>query len=121
MTSRALRLRRDHPGWFAGDYQPLHGSGVAAAHVAAFCRAGQAVTVATRLPAGLRRAGGWRDTALPVPPGRWHDVLTGADHEAAPQPAGRSQAAGSGLTGLLAQLPVALLVRAADAAQAMTQ
>src|SRR5262249_56065961 len=23
VTSAALRLRRDHPGWFGGDYQPL--------------------------------------------------------------------------------------------------
>ncbi len=111
VTSRALRVRRDHPGWFAGDYQPLYRSGVAAAHVAAFCRSDRAVTVATRLPAGLRRAGGWRDTALRVAPGRWHDVLTGVHHEAAPtrqsQPGGWLR-----LDGLLAHLPVALLVRA---------
>ena len=62
VTSRAFRLRRDHPDWFAADYEPLYGGGVAAAHVAAFCRGGRAVTVATRLPGGLRRAGGWRDT-----------------------------------------------------------
>jgi len=84
VTSRALRLRRDHPDWFAGDYQPLECAGAAAAHVVAFCRAGQAVTVATRLPAGLRRAGGWRDTALPLPAGCWVDVLTGTEHYVGP-------------------------------------
>jgi (1->4)-alpha-D-glucan 1-alpha-D-glucosylmutase len=113
VTSRALRLRRDQPGWFAGDYQPLCGSGVAAAHVAAFCRSDRAVTAATRLPTALRRAGGWRDTALPLTPGRWHDVLTGIHHEAAPadlrQPGGWLR-----LSDLLVHLPVALLVRADD-------
>ena len=113
VTSRALQVRRVHPGWFAGDYQPPCCSGVAAAHVVAFCRSDRAVTVATRLPVGLRRAGGWRDTALRVAPGRWDDVLTGVHHDAAP--ASRSQPGGwLRLDGLLAQLPVALLVRADD-------
>ncbi len=67
VTSRALRLRRAHPDLFAGDYQQLQASGPAAPHVVAFCRAGDAVTVATRLPGGLRRSGGWQDTALAVP------------------------------------------------------
>ena len=34
-------------------------------------------TVATRLPAGLAAAGGWRDTALELPAGSWTDELTG--------------------------------------------
>ena len=103
VTSRALRLRRDHPGWFAGDYQPLAATGPAASHVAAFQRGGGAVTVATRLPAGLRRRGGWQDTALPLPAGFWTDLLTGTVHQ------------GGGavpLTGLTARLPVALLAPA---------
>ncbi len=107
VTSRALRLRREHPHWFAGDYRPLQASGQAAAHVIAFSRADQALTVATRLPGGLRRAGGWQDTALAVPAGRWRDLLTGAEH-------------GPGhirLADLMTELPVALLVRAADRAQ----
>jgi (1->4)-alpha-D-glucan 1-alpha-D-glucosylmutase len=110
VTSRALRLRRDHPDWFAGDYQPVHGSGVAAAHVLAFCRAGSAITVATRLPGGLRRTGGWRDTVLLLAPGRWHDVLTGREHNAAPD--GRPGSAGGWvrLAEVLTGLPVALLV-----------
>jgi (1->4)-alpha-D-glucan 1-alpha-D-glucosylmutase len=113
VTSRALRLRRDHPDWFAGDYQPLSGSGIAAGHVAAFCRSDRAVTVATRLPAGLRRAGGWRDTALQLTPGCWHDVLTGIHYQTAP--VGRSQPGGRlRLRDVLVHLPVALLVRAAD-------
>jgi (1->4)-alpha-D-glucan 1-alpha-D-glucosylmutase len=114
VTSRALRLRRDHRDWFAGDYQPLSAGGVAAPHVAAFCRSGRVVTVATRLPAGLRRAGGWHDTALSLAPGRWRDVLTGAEYDA--EPAGRCQPRGGWLrlADLTVRLPVALLVRAGD-------
>jgi malto-oligosyltrehalose synthase len=101
VTSLALRLRRAHPDWFRGSYQPLAGSGPAAGHALAFARGGRAVTVATRLPAGLRRAGGWRDTVLTLPAGGgWHDVLTGAAHTGPQVPV-------ASLTG---RLPVALLV-----------
>ncbi|HEX3493057.1 MAG TPA: malto-oligosyltrehalose synthase [Streptosporangiaceae bacterium] len=106
VTSRALRLRRDHPGWFAGPYEPLAASGPAAEHVLAFAR-GAAVTVATRLPAGLRRRGGWSGTTLdrPSPPSgtdAWRDVLTGAVHSGLPL----------SLAQLTARFPVALLVPA---------
>lgn len=83
VTSRTLRLRRGHPGWFAGSYAPLRATGPASQHVVAFVRGGHAVTVATRLPAGLRRRGGWADTALTLPDRRWRDVLTGATHAGA--------------------------------------
>ncbi len=101
VTSRALRLRREHPGWFAGSYTPAAAGGPAARHAVAFLRAGNAVTVATRLPAGLRRIGGWADTAVMVPEGRWRDVLTGVAHTGTKLP----------LSALTRQLPVALLVR----------
>jgi (1->4)-alpha-D-glucan 1-alpha-D-glucosylmutase len=102
VTSRALRLRRDHPGWFTAGYAPLAADGPAAGHVAAFQRGGHAITVATRLPEGLRRRGGWAGTALPVPAGRWRDVLTGAEHDG-PRPL---------LSSVALRLPVALLVPA---------
>ncbi|HKB31250.1 MAG TPA: malto-oligosyltrehalose synthase [Streptosporangiaceae bacterium] len=101
VTSRALRLRRDHPDWFAGSYTPLRADGPAAAHAVAFLRGAGVVAVATRLPAGLRRIGGWADTALPLPAGRWRDVLTGAAHAGPRSP----------LAALAQRLPVALLVR----------
>jgi (1->4)-alpha-D-glucan 1-alpha-D-glucosylmutase len=101
VTSRALRLRRDHPDWFTGGYAPVAADGPAAGHVVAF-RRGHAVTVATRLPVGLARRGGWAGTALPVPPGRWRDVLTGAAHDG-PRPL---------LSGIALRLPVAILVPA---------
>ncbi|MGH3381077.1 MAG: malto-oligosyltrehalose synthase, partial [Actinoallomurus sp.] len=64
VTSRALRLRGEHPDWFAGGHEPLAASGPAAGHAVAFRRGG-AVTVATRLPAGLDR--GWGETELALP------------------------------------------------------
>jgi (1->4)-alpha-D-glucan 1-alpha-D-glucosylmutase len=85
VTARALRLRRARPQWFDGGYTPLAAVGPAADHVLAFARGGPdtggpAVTVATRLPVGLRGRGGWADTALPLADWapRWVDVLTGA-------------------------------------------
>ena len=100
MTSRALRLRRDHPDWFAGSYTPLASEGPAAEHAFAFLRGGHAVTVVTRLPAGLRRRGGWADTALPLPELHWRDVLTGVRHAGLRPP----------LAELTRRLPVALLI-----------
>jgi len=99
VTSRALRLRRDHPDWFRGGYQPVAAQGPAAEHAVAFQR-GQAVTVVTRLPAGLRRRSGWADTTLRLGPGRWRDTLTGVSHD------------GPLLSDLTRELPVALLVPA---------
>jgi (1->4)-alpha-D-glucan 1-alpha-D-glucosylmutase len=85
VTSRTLRLRRDHQDWFTGGYAPLTATGPTAGHAVAFCRGGHAVTVATRLPAGLRRHGGWADTVLRLPAMEsaraWRDVFTGASYE----------------------------------------
>ena len=113
VTSRALRLRRVHPDWFTGDYRQLQASGSAAPHVVAFCRSSQAVTVATRLPGGLRRSGGWRDTVLAVPAGHWQDLLTGAEFRATGRASRRLR-----LADVTAELPVALLVQGDDDAAA---
>jgi (1->4)-alpha-D-glucan 1-alpha-D-glucosylmutase len=104
VTSRALRLRRDHPDWFAGSYEPLTAAGVTAGHAVVFARGGHALTVATRLPGGLRRLGGWGGTLLPLPVPEagagWVDVLTGVEYR------GESVL----LADLTQRLPVALLV-----------
>ncbi|PCN47536.1 malto-oligosyltrehalose synthase [Curtobacterium sp. 'Ferrero'] len=101
VTSRALRLRRDHPELFTR-YLALEASGVAADHVVAFDRGG-AVTVATRLPIGLERVGGWGDTLVHAAPVDRVDLLTGRR-----VPASR----GIPLAEVLADYPVALLVPA---------
>jgi (1->4)-alpha-D-glucan 1-alpha-D-glucosylmutase len=33
--------------------------------------------VATRLPVGLSRRGGWVDTVVHLPPGTWRDAIAG--------------------------------------------
>ncbi len=96
VTCSALTLRRERPELFTS-YAPVLASGPAADHVLAFDRGG-AITVATRLPVGLGLAGGWGDTTLTLPTGRWHDVLTGTSTD------GR-------LADLLDTHPVALLIR----------
>jgi (1->4)-alpha-D-glucan 1-alpha-D-glucosylmutase len=105
VTTAALHLRRDRPELFTV-HRSVEATGAAADHVVAFDRGG-AVTVATRLPIGLGRSGGWRDTMIhPVPLDRV-DVLTG-----------RHVSAGRGIPvgELLATYPVALLVPASDRA-----
>jgi (1->4)-alpha-D-glucan 1-alpha-D-glucosylmutase len=101
VTQAALTLRRNQPHRFTG-YSPVRPEGDAADHVLAFDRGG-ALTVATRLPVGLA-ARGWGDTTLPLPDGRWADLLTGREY------AGRATA-----HDVLADYPVALLIRAGDA------
>jgi len=130
VTARALRLRRSHPDWFAGEhavYLPLatttgnvlafgrgRGTGPVTAQTAtaqvvtaqtatAQVVTAQAVTVATRLPVALQRHGGWADHTVSLPAGRWHNLLADparADHAGGP----------CRLADLLAELPVALLV-----------
>ncbi|MFF8828072.1 malto-oligosyltrehalose synthase [Streptomyces sp. NPDC015131] len=106
LTRAALRLRRDHPEVFgpAGTYAPLAASGPAAGHCVAFCRSGEAITAVTRLSLRLTEGGGWGGTVLPLPEGRWYDVL---------EP-GREFAGGGAplpLAELFADRPVALLSR----------
>jgi len=75
VTSRALRLRRDHPELFTA-YRPPPVAGDAASHAVAVDRGGLTV-VATRLPVGLARRGGWQDTVLMRSEMPSVDVLTG--------------------------------------------
>jgi (1->4)-alpha-D-glucan 1-alpha-D-glucosylmutase len=93
VVSRALRVRREHA---LTSYTPVVAEGPAAGHVVAFDRGG-VIAVATRLPVGLERRGGWGETVLPLG-GSWHDVL-------ADRPASTS------MESLLSTYPVALLVQ----------
>ena len=89
----AAGLRCSAPGE-AGAYAPLAFAGRAAAHAVGFTRGrggarrrqrqrrgerGPAVAVVVpRLVLGLDAGGGWADTTVRLPPGRWTDLLTGA-------------------------------------------
>jgi (1->4)-alpha-D-glucan 1-alpha-D-glucosylmutase len=97
LVARTLRLRRDWPDLFTG-YAPVFAEGPAASHCVAFDRGG-VIPVATRLPVGLERTGGWHDTTLDVG-GSATDVISGRRHER-----------GVAVSDLLSDYPVALLVR----------
>ncbi|GHA19511.1 malto-oligosyltrehalose synthase [Streptomyces tauricus] len=106
LTAAALRLRRRRPTVFGDSaaYEPLPARGPGAAHCLAFARSGEVVTAVTRLSLRLEEEGGWRDTELPLPAGRWTDLL----------------APGSEFTGharveaLFGRSPVVLLERVSD-------
>ncbi|WP_345626527.1 malto-oligosyltrehalose synthase [Streptomyces thinghirensis] len=103
VTRAALALRARRPDAFgdAATYEPLPAEGHAAAHCVAFVRSGAVVTAVTRLSLRLAEAGGWQDTALPLPPGRWADALT----------PGRQFTGHARVEDLFAGVPVALLER----------
>ncbi|MFF9240347.1 malto-oligosyltrehalose synthase [Streptomyces sp. NPDC014801] len=106
LTAAALRLRRKRPEVFgtSATYEPLTAEGPAADHCLAFARSGQAVTAVTRLSRRLAESGGWRDTVLALPPGRWADALDPA----------REFAGHTRVSELFERLPVALLERVAE-------
>ncbi len=102
VTHQALTLRAERPGWFAGGddgaWEPVGAEGPAAEHLLAVRRGG-AVALVTRWPLLLERSGGWRDTVVRLPPGRYLDRLGGGTWESSVP-----------VASLLARLPVALLV-----------
>ena len=99
VTARTLRLRRSRPELFTG-YRPVFAEGRVGEHALAFDRGG-VVAVATRLPVGLSRHGGWQDTTLSLDGHSWTEAFTGTSYH------------GSRLNvaDLLATYPVALLVK----------
>jgi (1->4)-alpha-D-glucan 1-alpha-D-glucosylmutase len=107
VTSRALHLRREHPGLFTeGEYAPLTATGERAEHLFAFGRShagGRVVVAVPRLVATLAE-GGWKDTRLALPSSAkgWRNVFTGEEWR------GESVSAAE----LFAAVPLALLVEA---------
>ncbi|MET9882885.1 malto-oligosyltrehalose synthase [Streptomyces sp. NPDC006430] len=100
LTAAVLRLRRKRPGLFT-DYVPLTARGPAAEHCLAFARSADLVAAVTRLSHRLAGAGGWRDTTLTLPPGRWTALLDrGVGYEGDVR-----------LVDLLSARPVAVLLR----------
>ena len=103
VTSRALRLRRDHPEWFTGATATVGRVRSDDDHAFAVARGDssgdQVVAVVTRLAASLD---GWGAAGVVVPAGAWTDRLTGRMVESS----------GSvPLAGILDRLPVVLLTR----------
>lgn len=85
LVAAALRLRTDHPAAFGpgSSYLPIAAHGEDAQHVVAFARAAAdaspvAVLVAVRLSHGFGAARR-RGVTVPLPDGRWRDVLTGVE------------------------------------------
>ncbi|MHA6524889.1 malto-oligosyltrehalose synthase [Tessaracoccus sp. G1721] len=105
VTSRALRVRREHPDAFRGEsatYAPVPST---SGHAVAFARGVRdsgvtAVAVATRLPSLLAERGGWGEHQVILPELPLVDVLTGQEFDGGATP----------LAEVLATLPVALLV-----------
>ncbi|WP_405930659.1 malto-oligosyltrehalose synthase [Streptomyces sp. NBC_00827] len=108
LTTGALRLRGRRPALFgdSATYGPLTAQGPGAAHCVAFVRSGEVITAVTRLSLRLAEAGGWRDTLLPLPEGRWGDVLT----------PGREFTGHARVAELFERLPVVLLERVSEGA-----
>ncbi|MGP4050739.1 malto-oligosyltrehalose synthase [Streptomyces sp. 2A115] len=106
LTTTAVRLRGRRPSAFgeAATYTPLLAEGPGAAHCAAFVRSGEVITAVTRLSLRLEEAGGWRDTVLALPAGRWADLLT----------PGREFTGHARVEALFEPLPVVLLERVGD-------
>ncbi|MER5775570.1 malto-oligosyltrehalose synthase [Streptomyces sp. NPDC002039] len=103
LTTTLLRLRRSRPDLFTG-YAPLAARGPAADHCVAFARSTGLIAVATRLSHRLAGAGGWRDTALTLPAGRWTSLPYGDAHEGEVR-----------LSVLLADRPAVVLLRSESA------
>ncbi|WP_077489907.1 alpha-amylase family glycosyl hydrolase [Sinomonas mesophila] len=99
VVSRTLRLRRDRPGLFSG-YASVEAHGPAAEHLVGFRRGERgALALATRLPAGLERRGGWGETSVRLSrPMR--DAFTQTEYDAGEHHVGE----------VFAALPVALLI-----------
>lgn len=105
IVHRTLQLRAARPDAFGsgadGRYRPLAPSGSRARHCVAFVRGGDIAVVVPRLVAELELHGGWGDTTVDLPSGRWRNAFTDDGIEGGAVP----------LAGLLEALPVAVLTR----------
>ncbi len=103
VTSRALRLRREHPEWFVGAAATVATVLTSDPHAFALARGDasgdQVVAVVTRLAGSLAQ---WGEASVAVPAGEWTDLLTGRSTQSDGQ---------LSIGALLDSCPVALLVR----------
>lgn len=100
LVQKTLEVRKRHLDAFnpSAGYSPLTATGERSAHVVAFARSDEVVTIVPRLVMAV--AGRWADTSVDLPPGPWVNALTGDRHEGA-----------APLSELLRTFPVALLER----------
>jgi (1->4)-alpha-D-glucan 1-alpha-D-glucosylmutase len=101
LTWKTLQLRQQRPEVFAGAYQRLQVTGADAAHVVAFARGRELISVVPRL--NFDATPKQRQASVLLPEGKYRNVLTG--ESVTPT---RSQ-----VNQLWARFPVALLVREA--------
>ena len=99
LVTRALRLRLRSPEAFDAAYQPLAVVGDRSANLLASLRGERVIVLAPRLLTQV--LDGWGDTSVELPPGGWHDELTGSEV------GGGRRAVGD----LLQRFPVGLLSR----------
>lgn len=85
LLHRVLSARRRFIEAFGlkGDYRPLVAEGERSAHLVAFMRGGQVVTMVPRLVIGLD--GNWRNTVIELPAGNWKNAFTGERFEGGTQ------------------------------------
>lgn len=85
VVHEGVYLRRQHPDVFlSGDYQAVFAVGEAASHLIGMARGVSGLDVialATRRPLLLEDRGGWGETTVTLPEGRWTDRLTGKAFE----------------------------------------
>ena len=86
VVHEGLKLRAAHPEYFVGgDMQAVFAVGPAESHLIGSARGDAGgigvITLATRRPLLLEQRGGWADTTVTLPEGRWLDQLTGRTFE----------------------------------------
>ncbi len=101
MIRRVLRFRAEQPQHFTGDsnYQPITASGARLSNIFAFRRGKDLIAVMPSF--GVTVKEDWQDTVLPLPDGRWINLLGAINVAESATP-----------DQLFAEFPVALLVRA---------
>ncbi len=97
----SLRIRRNKGEAFGrgGDYKPIMAEGSKRDHLVAFSRGEQVIVIAPVLPWSL--GGEWDDTSVPIPEGRWRNVLGDLDVKPGQVPVKQ----------ILGAFPVALLAK----------
>jgi (1->4)-alpha-D-glucan 1-alpha-D-glucosylmutase len=79
LIRQGLRLRREAADVRNGGYAPIPAAGERAVHALGFLRGETVAVVVPRLVMTL--GGRWADTRVPLPRGRWRNVLTGDDYD----------------------------------------